>query len=101
MSWQQMDICGKHAEQHPVNKVRHQVRFVVSLSEIVRDPREFGSNVFRKFLARFAWSQLPHVFFGTGIAKNTQPTLVRQVIETELVAQIGRASCRERVCQYV
>src|SRR3546814_7290094 len=42
-----------------------------------------------------------HVAFGAGVGDQQRPPITLMDFPQDALEQIGRASCRERVCQYV
>src|SRR3546814_17113344 len=53
----------------------------------------------QKFTKQIAFNVIPHIdsFLDDGSTKEEW----KMVVETKKILEIGRASCRERVCQYV
>src|SRR3546814_12467534 len=81
---------------------RRQLWKVVHVGHTLLEKQKVNDHPFVAYVPQ----PIPHTFYGNNFAartiqhSNTKTVLTRAIIE-QAVDEIGRASCRERVCQYV
>src|SRR3546814_1377489 len=113
------DVCSSDLSRHPSN---HALRRIDMLKHFQEHPltsaetADFIGHLIEKYVTNqgkgFSWSLFFTLFRNRGdlfyIRKRSLPSLLKQIARESHLPfsrtfkkQIGRASCRERVCQYV
>src|SRR3546814_3059420 len=98
------DVCSSDLAEEAVEQARGQLAALIGAS-----PREViftsgateSNNLAIKGAARFHRARRPHVVTLTSEHKCVLESVRQLEREGHPVDEIGRASCRERVCQYV
>src|SRR3546814_4623757 len=83
------DVCSSDLLQPALSPDRHEPSRESNPDGVMRGPAQRGFSRHRRCPADRLMAELPH-------CQVTQPAA-----EDAVIQQIGRASCRERVCQYV